>query len=144
MENRLVEYFLVVGFEKKLRIKLNANIRNSGHIIAPPIKNPEVASDPLNPFSHVRFENQIVDRYPRKDYPDSPLAAAHLEQFCLPTGLYITHRQEMPMFYTFVWTEATGKQLYGSCLRFYEQVDTKILDEFVQSDEALDYGIELN
>ena len=133
MEHRFVEYFLVVGFRKTLKIKKEPNIQITG-VRADVFKDPEVCEDPLNPFAHVRFETEIVDRFPRvrsftadklkfffsfssclfffqEDHPDAPLSSAHLEQFCLPTGLFLTHVYKMPMFYTFVWTEGTGRQL---------------------------------
>jgi hypothetical protein len=69
------------------------------------------------------YRAHILDRYPVKDYPDSPLLL-NAASFCLPEGLQVElfdpRDVPMPMWYPFVLTEASGRRIYGASLVFWE------------------------
>ena len=87
-----------------------------------------------NPFSTLRFEPNVIDRFPPLDHEDTAIISTdtQLQYFCLPTGLFLTKFPSLPIFYTFVWTPETGEHLYGCCLRFFEQVDPQKVYQFCQ------------
>ncbi|KJE89773.1 hypothetical protein, variant [Capsaspora owczarzaki ATCC 30864] len=67
----------------------------------------------------VEYSVVILDRYPEKDLPDSPLPVA-VPYFCLPDGLIYRHEPLPPVLSAFVLTDSFGDRLYGASLLFYE------------------------
>ncbi|ETO17884.1 hypothetical protein RFI_19421, partial [Reticulomyxa filosa] len=82
----------------------------------------------VDPFANFRFDPKIVDRFPLLDHPDTEIitTGSQLQYFCLPTGLFLTPFPSLPIFFTFVWTPASGDRIFGACLRFFEPVPTHI------------------
>lgn len=53
--------------------------------------------------------------------------------FAFPNGLHLSLEDAgqfpLPLFFTFVFTDADGKHFYVACLQFYEQVEDVDLKE---------------
>ncbi|ETO36146.1 hypothetical protein RFI_00920, partial [Reticulomyxa filosa] len=84
-----------------------------------------------NPFVNFRFEPKIIDRFPFLDHADTEIVTtgSQLQYFCLPTGLFLTRFPSLPIFFTFVWTPASGDRIFGACLRFFEPVPIHVVKE---------------
>ncbi|ETO20733.1 hypothetical protein RFI_16484 [Reticulomyxa filosa] len=82
-----------------------------------------------NPFVNFRFEPKIIDRFPFLDHADTEIVTtgSQLQYFCLPTGLFLTRFPSLPIFFTFVWTPASGDRIFGACLRFFEPVPIHVV-----------------
>ena len=65
------------------------------------------------------FRAEILDRYPETEYAAQPFPAG-VERFCLPYGLRLKQKEELPTFFTFVSTGGGGGHQYGHCLSFPE------------------------
>ena len=74
------------------------------------------------------YKAEVLDRYPKEDYEDSPLIA-NAANFCLPEGLQVElfdiRRVPMPKWYPFVLTESSGRRIYGASLVFWEAILNK-------------------
>jgi len=67
------------------------------------------------------FRPAILDRFPEKDYPDSPLAVA-LPIFCFPLGATFTEVPSDPHFHATMLTNTEGTRTYAYSLVFTERV----------------------
>jgi len=167
MNHRLAEYFVVVGYAKRLKVRtehvdleliedLQLNSPNVRAVKSPTFaakndllnnalrNNAENRGSEDNPFRGLKFEMEVIDRFPPKDYIDSKFERTALHQFCLPTGLSLTPEthSDLPRFYTFIWTMDTGQRLYGSCLRFVENVPPEVVRDFLETKEGESLNIE--
>ena len=74
------------------------------------------------------YKAEVLDRYPKEDYEDSPLIA-NAANFCLPEGLQVElfdiRHVPMPKWYPFVLTESSGRRIYGASLVFWEPILNK-------------------
>lgn len=98
----------------------------------------------------ISFEPVIIDQYPQQERTVSALSSLNIKAFCLPKGLQLVKGGQgdlpMPIFYTFAFAlpsdDSSGSnQLYGTCLRFYEQVPRKTLEDFIKSKKAQEIGV---
>lgn len=84
----------------------------------------------------LRFESATIDRYPQQDNKGLPLPANELSLFAFPHDLRLEYgalnRFPLPVFFTFVFTDALGGHLYTACLRFYEKVSHGDLDPIIK------------
>lgn len=80
---------------------------------------------------NISYEAATVDRYPQQDYKDMELPALELPVFVFPHGLQLLESKKdlypLPVFFTFVFTDAKGDHYYAACLQFYELVSESIL-----------------
>ena len=57
-----------------------------------------------------------------------PLPAKEMSLFAFPYGLRLEFANEnkfpLPVFFTFVFTNADGDHYYAACLRFYEKISS--------------------
>jgi hypothetical protein len=67
-----------------------------------------------------------------QDHEDFPLPVNELPMFAFPHDLRLkfssTIRFPLPVFFTFVFTDARGLHMYAACLRFYEVVPREELE----------------
>ncbi|XP_077372897.1 C-myc promoter-binding protein isoform X2 [Festucalex cinctus] len=75
----------------------------------------------------------LLCRYPEEDYESFPLPES-VPMFCLPMGATIecwpSHtKHALPIFSTFVLTEASGEKVYGAAIQFYEPYSEENLSE---------------
>jgi hypothetical protein len=68
-----------------------------------------------------------------QDHDKLELAATGLPMFAFPNGMRLTLADAgqfpLPLFFTFVFTDADGKHFYVACLQFYEPVTEADLQE---------------
>lgn len=110
---RVADYFVVVG-------------ANSSELRPMSIDDPLNANDPIKqcrPLEMV-FEADIVSRYPLVDRENAPSFPDGLTLFCLPDGLRVSNKSKPPSFFSFVQTSDKGSRLVGSCLTFYEKLNS--------------------
>lgn len=73
------------------------------------------------------YDSATVDRYPKQDHRGSHLPVEELPMFTFPSGMHLTYQSTnqcpLPMYFTFVFTDANGDHFYTACLLFYESVD---------------------
>ena len=62
--------------------------------------------------------------------------------FCIPDDLHLTTSPAMPHFHYFVVTGGSGERLYGSCLRFYEEVEGEVVRRMEREDERVAEEVE--
>ena len=83
-------------------------------------------SDPLN----MAFKAELIEKFPRDDYPDSPLNQA-IHMFCFTEGIKLSREQLSPIVFSFILTtvdENTKKvpRIFVTCLIFYENIPESI------------------
>ena len=71
---------------------------------------------------YMSYEPFLVDRYPEADHKDFPLETAGVSMLCFPRGMLLKPEPALPNFMTFVLTQASGREVYGAALIFYEQM----------------------
>jgi hypothetical protein len=68
-----------------------------------------------------------------QDHDKLELAVTGLPMFAFPNGMRLTLADAgqfpLPLFFTFVFTDADGKHFYVACLQFYEPVTEADLQE---------------
>ena len=83
------------------------------------------------------YECSTLDRYPREDIKGLPLPTYQLPTFAFPHGLRLRYSNledyPLPDFFSFVFTDETGKHLYSACLQFYEIAPKKLMEELFDS-----------
>ncbi len=80
------------------------------------------------------YKTEIISRFPVHEHKFVPFPPG-LSMFCLPDDLtLISGFPPMPIFYSFVTTQANGVKMYGNCLKFYEPVPLIHLEELVKKD----------
>jgi len=70
----------------------------------------------------LRYQTCILDRYPRTDYPESPLSNT-VAVFCQPNGADIRSEASMPTFLSFVLTDSEGRKMYAITITFYDKLE---------------------
>ena len=116
--SKVADYFFVVGAaENELELSSNGNNGNSG---TPP------SDTPLHEWV---FIDKVIDRYPSSS--SSTLKASRavpfpegVHLFCLPAGLRLSSVPLSPTFHSFVHTSENASRLLGSCLTFYEPINS--------------------
>ena len=83
-------------------------------------------SDPLS----MAFKAELIEKFPREDYPDSPLNQA-IHMFCFTEGVKLSRDQISPVVFSFILTtvdESSKKvpRIYVTCLIFYEAIPDSI------------------
>jgi len=68
------------------------------------------------------YEPFLVDRYPEVDHDDFALESAGVSMLCFPRGMLLQTEQQLPNFMSFVLTQASGEEVYGAALIFYEEM----------------------
>ncbi|CEO95190.1 hypothetical protein PBRA_003956 [Plasmodiophora brassicae] len=86
---------------------------------------------PATPLDQV-YKPCVIDRYPRKDDPFSPLPVA-VAQFCQPNGTTLMRTAPLPTTHDFVLTNAMGRKMYGSALTCYEPLSTSVWQRSLES-----------
>lgn len=79
----------------------------------------------------------ILQRFPEKDWPDSPFIDG-IEWFCQPQGWALSTERQEPRFFVSVLTDIDANRHYCACLCFNETVSiapTKPADE---EEDAID------
>lgn len=128
---KLVEYFVTVSFGDELS-PMEMAIPEVDHIEGSMLT--EMTMDPtldpgspegklsswLHSIQRRAFRCDIVDRYPLEDNPSCPLPP--IAMFCIPEGVRLSTDPDLPSFYNFCATGADGVRVWGSCLRFFEEV----------------------
>lgn len=71
---------------------------------------------------YAAYEPFLTDRFPETDRPDFPLETQGVSMLCFPRGMLLKPEDQLPNFMTFVLTQATGSEVYGAALIFYEQM----------------------
>jgi hypothetical protein len=75
-------------------------------------------------LSDLSYGAATLDRFPRKDHKNLELPVNELPMFAYPQDLRINYRPKgefpLPGFFSFVFTNAIGENLYVACLRFWE------------------------
>lgn len=71
---------------------------------------------------YMSYEPFLVDRYPETDHRDFPLETQGVSMLCFPRGMLLKPEPALPTFMTFVLTQASGQEVYGAALIFYEQM----------------------
>lgn len=64
---------------------------------------------------------KIVQRFPEKDWPDTPFIEG-IEWFCQPLGWVLSNERQEPRFFVSVLTDIDAHHHYCACLCFYETV----------------------
>lgn len=116
LPNRLMDYFCVVSSSGRLDARSKASLSTS-----------------TKP-SELRFEPEIVDRYPHSSYgkdSGSDLFPSHLATFVFPEGLRPRPKHLVPKLFSFVLTEETGTRVYGVALHVYDS--SMPIDAFADS-----------
>eukprot|EP01083_Nonionella_stella_P099059 278591_1 len=70
----------------------------------------------------LRYQTCILDRYPRRDYANSPLSNT-VAVFCQPNGADIRNEASMPTFLSFVLTDSEGRKMYAITVTFYDELE---------------------
>jgi len=115
-ENRLNEYFVVVGLGNSL-VQCNSLQQDGDEQIAANYAAEGLNGHPLN----AEYQAEILDRYPFEDHEDTPFPPG-VVLFCFPQGLRLSREMTIPKFSFFVHTNALGEKLFGTCLHFYENI----------------------
>eukprot|EP01028_Stygiella_incarcerata_P010470 TRINITY_DN5433_c0_g1_i2.p1 TRINITY_DN5433_c0_g1~~TRINITY_DN5433_c0_g1_i2.p1 ORF type:complete len:1189 (-),score=357.81 TRINITY_DN5433_c0_g1_i2:45-3611(-) len=102
--NRLVDYFLLISCGDALIPLDPARARR----VAQPLR--------------ILYKPFVEDNFPFKQWEDFELPEA-LPMFCMPNGLVLRDRHELPSFHSFVLTGSDGARVFGACLTFYETLD---------------------
>ena len=119
---RLNEYFAVVGLDSEESLSIAWD-----GVTSPQSQTSDDGSSALfdlGPSTHpseAKFKADVLNRFPLYDHEDNPFPA-NLALFCLPGGLRLTRREEIPTFFAFVHTRANGQHMFGFCLTFYEKL----------------------
>lgn len=69
----------------------------------------------------LRYQTCIIDRFPRKDYANSPLSNT-VAVFCQPSGADLRCELILPTFLSFVLTDAEGHRMYAITVTFYDRL----------------------
>jgi hypothetical protein len=84
-----------------------------------------------------------------QDHDKLELAVTGLPMFAFPNGMRLTLADAgqfpLPLFFTFVFTDADGKHFYVACLQFYEPVTEADLQETfrkVHGDDQVHYMLQ--
>ena len=83
---------------------------------------------------------KILQRFPEKDWPDTPFIAG-IEWFCQPLGWSLSTVRQEPQFFVAVLTDIDANRHYCACLSFNETVaitPSKPVDE--DEEESLSLG----
>jgi len=82
---------------------------------------------------NLSYKATTIDRYPKTDYKNMELPEVELPLFVFPHGLRLLQCAPgvfpLPVFYTFLFTDAKGEPYYAACLQFYEAVEPAELAE---------------
>lgn len=85
----------------------------------------------------IHYETACLDRYPRIDYPNLPLPEKELPSFAFPMIMKLeitsSNKYPLPKFFSFVFNNSDGGNLYAACLRFYERVSHADVSELFES-----------
>eukprot|EP00808_Paulinella_micropora_P013271 g20463.t1 len=119
-QDRLLDYFMVVGFdlEEQLRPKWQ-----------------DESSDDDGSVLDTRFTAEVLDRYPRQDHPGCPLPLG-VDSFCFPKGLKLSSRDDHARVHYFVTTGGYGEEvyrLYACALTLMERVPSALLPNIYSS-----------
>ena len=87
----------------------------------------------------LRYQTCILDRYPRIDYPNSPLSNT-VAVFCQPNGADIRNNAPLPTFLTFVLTDAEGQKMYAICVTFYDEMKQNNIESVKKATESMYNG----
>ncbi|ESP01339.1 hypothetical protein LOTGIDRAFT_157518 [Lottia gigantea] len=73
----------------------------------------------------IKFDPAILDRYPAVEYDGFSLPKS-VPMFCLPMGATVEcwsakAQHPLPVFSTFVLTDAEGDRIFGAAVTFYEE-----------------------
>eukprot|EP00474_Spongospora_subterranea_P009769 CRZ10227.1 hypothetical protein [Spongospora subterranea] len=79
---------------------------------------------PATPLDQV-YKPNVIDRYPRKDAPLSPLPVV-VAQFCQPNGSVLMRSAPLPTSHDFVLTNSFGRKMYGSALTCFEPLSLDV------------------
>ncbi|XP_055601637.1 myotubularin-related protein 13 [Uranotaenia lowii] len=104
--SRLADYFVIVGYDHE---KERTGLRS--------------------------VTGKILQRFPEKDWPDSPLQA--IEMFCQPQGWSLSTVRQEPQFFVSVLTDIDANRHYCACLCFNEAIaitPSKPIDEEEEDD----------
>jgi len=103
--NRLIDYFVVTGIGDSLNLDQNRAIAN------------------IDVCNNV-YKAEIIDRYPRENYPDAPLPK-HVWMFCFPGGVQLQREiaTREPRFFVITLTDIDGTRFYGACLTTYRPIN---------------------
>ena len=91
----------------------------------------------------VSFGPEILDQCPVQDIGPCRLPSSVVGHFCFPRQVRLIRDdvQPMPTWYTFVLSTQEGP-MYGSCLKFYEPMDGKIVTELEALKMAYEVGLQ--
>ena len=91
----------------------------------------------------VRFVPGILDQCPIQDVGHIRLPSSVVGHFCFPRQVQLIRDdvQPMPTWYTFVLSTQEGP-MYGSCLKFYEPMDSKAVMELEALKMAYEIGLQ--
>jgi len=112
---RLVDYFLVVTFEKQLDSNQVSDSKTNN-----------------NSSNTPEFQPIIASRYPLEDHVGTPLHES-VTCFCHPQGNVKPRKAppNLPKVHYFVMTGARGGLMYGTCLTIYEPYISPVNDSSV-------------
>lgn len=112
---RLVDYYFVVSCSD--HGKEQTKRRLCGQSVAPPhVKEAHHALFALKP--------KIVDRYPTRNYTDTPLLP-WVARASMPRGVRARTIPPAPRYFTFTGWNIDGSKLFGACLEVFEKIDIK-------------------
>jgi hypothetical protein len=88
---------------------------------------------PAMGLCNLAYEAVTLDRYPLKDIsPHISLPEEALPVFAFPRNLHLemalNSEYPLPVFYTFVFTDAEGHHMFAACLKFFEKVPLDALE----------------
>jgi hypothetical protein len=81
------------------------------------------------------LDAEIVDRYPRKNYPELPVEPAWAN-FAYPHGCIMERQQYPPSHHFATMTLGNGSHVYATFLTFYEPIQALLLQQTFSSKET--------
>ena len=90
-------------------------------VVGPASYTPTPTSASARSFIDRTYRSSLLFRFPPVDHPHLSFPPG-VEMFCIPDDLRLSTAPLMPKFHYFVVTGGAGERLYGSCLRFYEEL----------------------
>jgi hypothetical protein len=99
----------------------------------------EIRDPHLNPLK-ARYRSQVSHRFPLLDHEDNPFPA-NLPLFCLPEGARLHRSMQLPTYFAFVHTQASGQRMFGNCLTFYEALGEEDMTVIKSDLEELGEGV---
>ena len=123
MSGNAVDYFIVVGPSNPFKPV-------TAHSHSAP------SSAPARSFIDRTYAAELLFRYPPSDHAHLAFPPG-ISMFCMTDDLRLSSSHIMPKFYYFVATGSGGERLYGSCLKFYEELEEDRVRQLVAEDERL-------